>query len=91
MAEQGPFTLSTTSAPFAIVPGLVLMFTLAPAAVPDVPLPLSALIFGFIGAVVGLLVYQAVRAFGPLARIGALVVLCLVLWGVSALLLGATA
>lgn len=87
--EPGPFTLTASSAPFAVVPGLVLMFMLAPAAAPDIPLPLSALIFGFIGAVLGLLVHRAVRNYGPLARIGALVVLCGALWAVSTLLIGA--
>lgn len=85
--EQGPFTLTPENVPFAVVPGLVLMFTIAPAAAPRVPLAISGLLFGFVGAVIGLLTYRAVREYGPLARIGALVVLCLVLGGGSLLVL----
>lgn len=75
--EAGPFTLTPASAPFAILPGLVLMFTLAPAAAPAFPLALAGLLFGFLGAIVGLLVYRGVKAYGPLARIGALTALCI--------------
>jgi hypothetical protein len=81
--ESGPFSLTPANVPFAIVPGLVLMFTLAPAAAPAVPLPLSGLMFGFLGAVLGLVTYRAVRGYGPLARIGALTALCAVLAAVS--------
>lgn len=83
MADHGPFTLTPANAPFAILPGLVLMFTLAPAATPAVPLAASGLLFGFVGAVLGLGAYQVVRNYGPLARIGALTVLCLGLGGVA--------
>jgi len=83
MSEPGPFTLTPASAPFAVVPGLVLMFTLAPAAAPAVPLAFSGLFFGFVGAIVGLVTYRAVRDYGPLARIGALTLLCFVLGAVG--------
>ena len=83
-SESGPFTLSPTNAPFALVPGLVLMFTLAPAAAPAFPLWASALFCGFLGAMLGLVVYRAVRGYGPLARIGALTALSLGLWALSA-------
>jgi len=84
MAEEpGPFSLTPANAPFAILPGLTLMFTLAPAAAPTFPLALSGLLFGFVGAVVGLLTYRAVREYGAVARIGALAALCLVLGGAS--------
>jgi hypothetical protein len=81
MDESGPFTLTPASAPFAILPGLVLMFTLAPTAA--MPLALSGLLFGFLGAVIGLVTYRAVADYGPLARIGALTLLCVVLGVVS--------
>ncbi len=85
MAEA-PFQITPQNAPFAILPGLVLMFTLAPAAAPAVPLAFSGLFCGLVGAVLGLLVYRSVRDYGPLARIGALTVLILVLWGAGELL-----
>lgn len=88
MADEGPFTLTAANAAFAILPGLVLMFTLAPAATPAFPLALSGLVFGFVGAVAGLLTYRAVADYGPLARIGALTLLCLVLGGASMLFVG---
>jgi hypothetical protein len=86
MREQGPFTLTAANAPFAILPGLVLMFTLGPAATPQMPLPVSALILGFVGAILGLVTYRFVADYGPLARIGALTLLCAVL-GIGAMLL----
>ncbi len=90
MSEEptdGPFQVTAQSAPFAILPGLALMFTLAPAAAPAVPLAFSGLFCGLVGAVVGLLVYRRVADYGPLARIGALTVLVLGLWGAVELLL----
>jgi hypothetical protein len=41
-----------------------------------------------VGAVVGLVTYRAVADYGPLARIGALTLLCLVLGGASLLFVG---
>lgn len=81
--EDGPFTLTAANLPFAVLPGLTLMFTLAPAAAPAVPLAFSGLLFGFFGAILGLLTYRAVHRYGLMARIGALTGLCLVLGGAS--------
>jgi hypothetical protein len=50
------------------------------------PLPVSALILGFVGAILGLVTYRFVADYGPLARIGALTLLCAVL-GIGAMLL----
>lgn len=88
-SPEAPFQLTAANAPFAILPGLVLMFTLAPAAAPAVPLPISALLFGFAGAIVGLAVYRAVAGYGPMARIGALAVLCFGLGLLTLLAVGA--
>lgn len=88
---EGPFQITAASAPFAILPGLVLMFTLAPAAVPAVPLAFSGLFCGLIGAMLGLLVYRRVDHYGPLARIGALTVLLVVLYVASIALVGTPA
>lgn len=86
--EGGPFQLTAANLLFAVLPGLVLMFTLAPAAAPAVPLAVTGFFSAFVGAMLGLFVYRLVRDFGPLARIGALTVLLAVLWGGAALLTG---
>jgi hypothetical protein len=88
VSETGPFTLTPASVPFAVLPGLVLMFTLAPALAPAIPLAVSGLFAGFLGAVVGLVAYRAVRDYGAMARIGALTVLCLGLGALGLLLAG---
>ncbi len=83
----GPFQITAANVLFAVLPGLVMMFTLAPAAAPAVPLAVTGLFCGLVGAMLGLLVYRQVRAYGPLARIGALTVLLVVLYlGVAAVL-----
>ena len=82
MSETGFFQIDAANLPFAVLPGLVLMFTLAPAAAPAVPFALTGFFSAFIGAIVGLLVYRQVRVYGPLARIGALTALLFGLWGV---------
>lgn len=87
MADPAPFQITPQNAPFAILPGLVLMFTLAPAAAPAVPLAFSGLFCGLIGAMLGLLVYRQVAEYGSLARIGALTLLVLALWGSAEVLL----
>lgn len=86
--DGGPFQITAANVAFAVLPGLVLMFTLAPAAAPAVPLALTGLFSGLIGAMLGLLVYRQVAAYGPLARIGALTLLLAVLWGGVTLLVG---
>ncbi len=84
---DGPFQITAANVLFAVLPGLVLMFTLAPAAAPAVPLAFSGLFCGLIGAMLGLLVYRRVHAHGPLARIGALTALLAALYlGVLVLL-----
>ena len=77
---DGPFQITAQSAPFAILPGLTMMFTLAPAAAPRVPLFMSGFILAFVGAIIGLLVYRQVKDYGALVRIGALTALIVVLW-----------
>ena len=84
----GPFQLTAANVLFAVLPGLALMFTLAPAAAPAVPLALTGLFSGLIGAMLGLLVYRQVKDYGTLARIGALTLLLAVLWGGVTLLVG---
>ncbi len=71
--NTGPFSLTPASVPFAVIPGLVLMFTVAPAS--DAPFALTGFFAAFLGAIVGMLVYRGVRDYGPFARIGALTVL----------------
>jgi hypothetical protein len=88
MSETGPFTLTPASVPFAVLPGLVLMFTLAPALAPSVPFALTGFFSAFVGAILGLLVYRRIKDYGPLARIGALTLLLGALWGGTALLIG---
>lgn len=85
---EGPFQITPANVAFAVLPGLVLMFTLAPAAVPAVPLAFTGLFSGLIGAMLGLLVYRQVKNYGPLARIGGLTLLLAVLWGGVTLLTG---
>ncbi len=80
MSDDGLFQITAANVPFAILPGLVMMFTLAPAAAPSVPFAFTGFFSAFIGAMLGMLVYRQVRAYGPLARIGALTVLLLVLY-----------
>ncbi len=80
MSDDGLFQITAANVPFAILPGLVMMFTLAPAAAPSVPFAFTGFFSAFIGAMLGMLVYRQVRASGPLARIGALTVLLLVLY-----------
>ena len=80
--DSGPFQITAANMMFAILPGLVLMFTLGPAAAPAVPLAYSGFFSAFIGAIIGLLVYRQVKDYGPLARIGALTSLCFGLWAV---------
>jgi ABC-type transporter Mla maintaining outer membrane lipid asymmetry permease subunit MlaE len=82
MSEDGLFQINAANVPFAILPGLVLMFTLAPVAAPSVPFAFTGFFSAFIGAMLGLLVYRQVRDFGPLARIGALTALLFGLWGI---------
>ncbi len=79
--DEGSFQVNAANVPFAVLPGLVLMFTLAPAAAPAVPFAVTGLFSGLIGAMLGLLVYRQVRDYGPLVRIGALTLLLAVLWG----------
>jgi uncharacterized membrane protein YeaQ/YmgE (transglycosylase-associated protein family) len=86
--ESGPFQITAANVAFAVLPGLVLMFTLAPAAVPAVPLAFSGFFCAFIGAMLGLVVYRQVKDYGPLARIGALTVLLAVLYLGSVALVG---
>ena len=86
MPDDGFFQIDATNLPFAILPGLVLMFTLAPAAAPAVPFALTGFFSAFVGAMLGLLVYRQVRGYGPLARIGALTALLFSLWGVVELI-----
>lgn len=83
--QDGPFQITAANILFAILPGLVLMFTLAPAAAPAVPLAYSGFFCAFVGAILGLVVYRQVKAYGPLARIGALTALCLGLGAVGLL------
>lgn len=78
--DTGPFQITAANVLFAVLPGLVLMFTLAPAAAPAVPFALTGFFSAFVGAILGLLVYRQVRDYGPLARIGALTLLLGVLW-----------
>lgn len=85
MSEDGPFQITAANVPFAVLPGLVMMFTLAPAAAPSVPFAFTGFFSAFVGAMLGLLVYRRVRDYGPLARVGALTVLLGVLWGVAEL------
>ena len=85
---EGPFQITAANVAFAVLPGLVLMFTLAPAAAPAVPFALTGFLSAFVGAILGLLVYRQVKDYGPLARIGALTLLLAVLWGGVTLLLG---
>lgn len=80
MSDEGPFQIHAANLPFAILPGLVMMFTLAPAAAPAVPFAFTGFFSAFVGAMIGLLVYRQVRGYGPLARIGALTALLLVLY-----------
>ena len=80
MSDDGLFQITAANVPFAILPGLVMMFTLAPAAAPSVPFAFTGFFSAFVGAMLGMLVYRQVRAYGPLARIGALTVLLLVLY-----------
>lgn len=86
--EHGPFQITAANLLFVVAPGLVLMFTLAPAAAPAVPLAYSGFFCAFVGSVLGLLVYRQVKSYGPLARVGALTVLCLGLWALVALAVG---
>lgn len=86
--DTGPFQVTPANVLFAVLPGLVLMFTLAPAATPAVPFALTGFLSAFVGAILGLLVYRQVKDYGPLARIGALTLLLAVLWGGATLLLG---
>lgn len=86
--DSGPFQITAANVMFAVLPGLVLMFTLAPAAAPAVPLALTGFFSAFVGAILGLLVYRRVKDYGPLARIGALTLLLAVLLGGVTLLVG---
>jgi len=86
--DTGPFQLTAANVLFAVLPGLVLMFTLAPAAAPAAPFALTGFFSAFVGAILGLLVYRRVKDYGPLARIGALTLLLAALWGGTTLLLG---
>ncbi|MEM1043924.1 MAG: hypothetical protein AAGI91_15015 [Bacteroidota bacterium] len=88
---QAPFQITPQSAPFALLPGFVLMFTLAPAAAPAVPLAFSGLFCGLIGAMLGLVVYRQVQGYGPFARIGALTVLVGLLYAASVAFVGTPA
>ena len=89
MSDDGLFQINAANLPFAILPGLVMMFTLAPAAAPSVPFAFTGFFSAFVGAIVGLLVYRQVRDYGPLARIGALTVLLVALYAGIVLLLPA--
>lgn len=84
-STPSPFDVTPESVPFLVVPGLVLLFTLGTKVAPEGPLVITAFFAAAIGAVVGMLVYRRVRDRGPLARIGALTVLCAVLWGLAEL------
>jgi hypothetical protein len=84
----GPFQITAANVAFAVLPGLVLMFTLAPAVVPAVPLAFSGFFCAFLGAILGLVVYRRVADYGPLARIGALTALLAVLYLGSVALVG---
>ena len=86
MSDDGLFQINAANVPFAVLPGLVLMFTLAPAAAPTVPFAFTGFFSAFVGAILGLLVYRQVRGYGPLARIGALTALLFGLWGVIELI-----
>lgn len=85
---DGPFQITAANVMFAVLPGLVLMFTLGPAAAPAVPLAYSGFFSACIGAILGLVVYREVKGYGALARIGALTALCFGLWAGVALLIG---
>lgn len=86
--DTGPFQITAANVMFAVLPGLVLMFTLAPAAAPAVPFAFTGFFSAFVGAILGLLVYRQVKGYGPLARIGALTLLLAALWGGVTLLVG---
>ena len=86
-ATDGPFQITAANLMFAVLPGLVLMFTLAPAAAPAVPLAYSGFFCAFVGAILGLVVYRQVRTYAALARIGALTALCFGLWALVALVI----
>lgn len=86
MSDDPLIRLTPANATFAVLPGLALMFALAPALEPVVPMPVTGLIAGAIGVIAGLITYRAVAEYGLLARIGALTLLCVVLGGGAMLL-----
>jgi hypothetical protein len=81
MDDEPLIKLTPANAVFAVLPGLALMFALAPALEPALPMPVTGLIAGIAGAITGLVTYRFVADKGLAVRICALTVLCLFLGG----------